>query len=184
MVSAIYSYVSSGRLLRQQMVKRGDYIADNLAYNAKYGVLTEDKTLLTQLLEGTLAAGTSEGADVVGAMIRDAKGNVLAAHGSRVRDLPAHPPPTSEWRDALTDAGEEVLLFRSPVTTAETGGDAAAEAGLANAAVAAEQRQGGVEVAISKRELDSERSRILWLTVGLAVLLFTAGSVGGWYLTG
>src|SRR5919108_5708322 len=91
LVSAIYSYVSSGRMLRQQMLKRGDYIADNLAYNAKYGVLTEDKTLLTQLLEGTLSAGASEGSDVVGAIIRDAKGNVLAEHGARVRDLPANP---------------------------------------------------------------------------------------------
>src|SRR5688572_28890696 len=170
MVSAIYSYVSSGRLLRQQMVKRGDYIADNLAYNAKYGVLTEDKTLLTQLLEGTLSAGASEGADVVGAIIRDAKGNVLAAHGSRVRDLPPQPPPKSEWRDAVADNGEQVLLFRAPVTTVESG-DAAAEAGLAGAparpAAAAVERQGGVEVAISKRELEAERSAILWLTVGL-----------------
>jgi methyl-accepting chemotaxis protein len=185
-VSAIYSYVSSGRLLRQQMVKRGDYIADNLAYNAKYGVLTEDKTLLTQLLEGAMSAGASEGSDVVGAMIRDAKGNILAEHGARVRDLPPQPPPRSEWRDAVTENGDEILLFRAPVTTAESGGDVSAELGLGGSGPAQPpaERKGGVELAISKREMERQRSSILWLTVGLAALLFTAGSVGGWYLTG
>ncbi|HVR71020.1 MAG TPA: methyl-accepting chemotaxis protein [Vicinamibacteria bacterium] len=184
-VSAVYSYVSSGRMLRQQMVKRGDYIADNLAYNAKYGVLTEDKTLLTQLLEGTLQAGASEGSDVVGAMIRDAKGAVLAQHGTRVRDLPSRPPVRSEWRDAVAENGEEILLFRAPVTTTEGGADVAAEAGLgSSAAPTDDERKGGVEVAISKREMEAQRGGILWLTVGLAALLFTAGSAGGWYLTG
>ena len=59
----------SRQLLREQMVKRGRYIAQNLAYNAEYGVLTEDKTLLNQLLEGALSAGTGGGRsrDVVGA---------------------------------------------------------------------------------------------------------------------
>ena len=44
-------------MLRDQLVKRGRYIAANLAYNSKYGVLTEDKPLLTQLLEGALSSG-------------------------------------------------------------------------------------------------------------------------------
>ncbi|PYQ52822.1 MAG: hypothetical protein DMF78_10540, partial [Acidobacteria bacterium] len=56
-VSAGFELFMSGSLLREQMVKRGRYIAQNLAYNSKYGVLTEDKPLLTQLLDGTLSAG-------------------------------------------------------------------------------------------------------------------------------
>ena len=55
-VSAVYDLVASEGLLREQMVKRGRYIAANLAYNSKYGVLTEDKPLLTQFLEGAVAA--------------------------------------------------------------------------------------------------------------------------------
>ena len=113
-VSAIYSYVSSGRLLRQQMVKRGDYIADNLAYNAKYGVLTEDKTLLTQLLQGAMSAGASEGSDVVGAMIRDAKGNVLAQVGTGPRELPPVSDEPGTREDLTADGEPEVGLILLP----------------------------------------------------------------------
>ena len=77
LISAAFQLTMNRQLLREQMVKRGRYIARNLAYNAKYGVLTEDETLLNQLLAGALSAGTegtSQTADVVGAMIRDAKG--------------------------------------------------------------------------------------------------------------
>src|SRR5512143_673045 len=73
--STFYAYWNTGQLLREQVLRRGHYIAENLAYNAKYGVLTEDKPLLTQLLDGALSAGTEKGqagesSDVVGAMIR------------------------------------------------------------------------------------------------------------------
>ena len=46
----------SRSLLREQVVRRGRYIATNLAFNAKYGVLTEDKPLLVQFLDGAVSA--------------------------------------------------------------------------------------------------------------------------------
>ena len=102
-VSAGFELFMSGALLREQMVKRGRYIAQNLAYNSKYGVLTEDKPLLTQLLEGALSAGTDRSragtSDVVGAMIRDAKGAVLAQRGAVIRDLPNTPAASIQERD-------------------------------------------------------------------------------------
>ena len=97
-VSALYSSVSGGQVLREQMVKRGTYIAGNLAYNSKYGVLTEDRPLLTQLLEGAIAAQSGQGSDVVGAMIRDAKGQILAQKGETVKNLP---PAARRWRFIL-----------------------------------------------------------------------------------
>ena len=106
-VSAGFELFMSGRLLREQMAKRGRYIAQNLAYNSKYGVLTEDKPLLTQLLEGALSAGTDRTragtSDVVGAMIRDAKGAVLAQRGAVIRDLPSTPAATIQERDSVTE---------------------------------------------------------------------------------
>ena len=90
-ISAVYDLFGSGVILREQMVKRGRYIVSNLAYNSKYGVLTEDKPLLTQFLEGAMGEGASEGTDVVGAMIRDAKGAILAQKGASIKDLPATP---------------------------------------------------------------------------------------------
>src|SRR5258708_39410501 len=118
-VSAGFELLMSGALLREQVVKRGRYIAQNLSYNSKYGVLTEDKPLLTQLLEGALSAGTDRTragtSDVVGAMIRDAKGAVLAQRGVVIRDLPGTPASTIQERDAVTEQGEPVILFRAPV---------------------------------------------------------------------
>ena len=51
-VSLVYDLVAGGAVLRDQIVKRGRYVASNLAFNAKYGVLTEDKPLLAQFLDG------------------------------------------------------------------------------------------------------------------------------------
>ena len=51
-VSVVYDLVAGESVIRDQIVKRGRYVASNLAFNAKYGVLTEDKPLLTQFLEG------------------------------------------------------------------------------------------------------------------------------------
>ena len=106
-VSVVYDLVAGEALIRDQIVKRGRYVASNLAFNAKYGVLTEDKPLLTQFLEGAVGAGgTGEASDVVGAMIRDAKGEVLVADGQGdprpaeaagvdARGAATPPPPTA-----------------------------------------------------------------------------------------
>ena len=134
-LSALYVTASApsrpdcDRVLREQRVKLGRYIASNLAYNSKYGVLTKDKPLLTQVLEGVMSAGDS---DVVGSIVRDVEGAILAQKGASVRDLPLAPAAVPEERDATSDSGEPIILFRAPVTAA--GG-----------------QKGGVEVAISKR---------------------------------
>ncbi len=181
-VSAVYSSVSSGSVLREQMVKRGTYIAGNLAYNSKYGVLTEDRPLLTQLLDGAIAADSSgQGSDVVGAMIRDARGAILAQKGVSIRELPFAPASTVEDRDVVTNNGEDVILFRAPVTTAAAG---EAGAGLSNTTRRPEELKGGVEVAISKRQMAQQQRGILLRTFLLALALFAAGSLVGWYLTG
>ena len=179
-VSAVYSSVSSGSVLREQMVKRGMYIAGNLAYNSKYGVLTEDRPLLTQLLEGAIAAQAGQGSDVKGAMIRDAKGVILAQKGVSIRDLPLAPATTMEDRDVVADNGEDVILFRAPVTTAAAGEFGAEAAGTK----APEELKGGVEVAISKKEMAQQQRGILLRTFLVALALFAAGSLLGWYLTG
>jgi methyl-accepting chemotaxis protein len=175
--SALYSSVSSGYVLREQMVKRGHYMVGNLAYNSKYGVLTEDRPLLAQLLEGAISAGTGQGSDVAGAMIRDAKGAVLAQKGVSIRDLPQAPAATIEERDAVAENGDEVILFRAPVTTA--GADVAV-----GAPKPPDELKGGVEVAISKRVMNEQQRGILIRTFLVALALFAAGSLLGWYLTG
>ena len=131
-VSVLYDLFAGEALIRDQIVKRGRYVASNLAFNAKYGVLTEDKPLLTQFLEGAVAAGgEGERSDVVGAMIRDAKGAILAQTGKAIRDLPGAPPAAVEEREAVTTEGEPVLLFRAPVTSSSGGSAMGEELGAA-----------------------------------------------------
>ncbi|PYQ21931.1 MAG: hypothetical protein DMF81_13880 [Acidobacteria bacterium] len=180
-VSAVYSSVSSGRVLREQMVKRGTYIAGNLAFNSKYGVLTEDRPLLGQLLQGAISA--EQGTDVVGAMIRDAKGAILAQTGVPIRELPLTAASAVEDRDAVAENSDEVILFRAPVTTAP-GAEAAGPEAAPGAAKPAEELKGGVEVAISKRVMNQQQRATLLQTFLVALALFAGGSLLGWYLTG
>jgi hypothetical protein len=101
-ISAIYSSVQSGRLLRDQIVRRGRFIADHLAKRGLYPVMTEDKQELTSLATSAMEAGVVHGeeaeagrredarSDVIGVIIRDAKGNVLVQRwadrvGTRLR---------------------------------------------------------------------------------------------------
>src|SRR5881396_690936 len=161
-VSVIYDLRASQGQLREQVVLRGLYIASNLAFNSKYGVLTEDKPLLTQFLEGAVSAGASGAkSDVVGAMIRDTRGALLAQIGKAIKDLPAAPASVLEERDAVTADGESVILFRAAVTTATSSStDMAPELGLAGAGEKrAEAQKGGVEVAISKSAMDAQQRR-------------------------
>jgi methyl-accepting chemotaxis protein len=188
-VSVVYDLVASEGLLREQMVKRGRYIATNLAFNSKYGVLTEDKPLLTQFLEGAVAAGggVATHSDVVGALIRDAKGTILAQTGKAIRDLPAAPAAVVEERDAVTVDGEQVLLFRAPVTStsAASGGGMAAELGLAAPTdeKQAETQKGGVEVVITKAVMVAQRNSRMLRSFLMGLLLVALGTlVGSWLI--
>jgi methyl-accepting chemotaxis protein len=183
-VSVVYDVVASGAALRDQLVKRGRYIASNLAFNAKYGVLTEDRPLLIQFLEGaTGAVGEEEASDVVGAMIRDARGEILAQTGKSIRDLPPVPSVFLQEVEGVTTDGEAVLLFRAPVTTASVGSGFSEDLGGVPE-TPAESIKGGVEVAISAAVVrDLQRKRLIdALLVGL--LLAALGSAAGWVLTG
>ena len=79
-VSVVYDLRAGGALIRDEIVKRGRYVASNLAFNAKYGVLTEDKPLLTQFLEGASAPGviTPPGITVFTVMPCSTSSNALA----------------------------------------------------------------------------------------------------------
>jgi methyl-accepting chemotaxis protein len=175
-----YDLVASRILLREQVVARGRYIATNLAFNAKYGVLTEDKPLLVQFLDGAVSASGSghAGSDVVGGVIRDAKGAVLAQTGRALRALPDALPNAVEERESATADGEPVLLFRAPVTAAS--GDDGAAAG----AVRTETVKGGVEVAISQSALAGIQRRRTIEALLLALVLVGVGSAAGWGLAG
>ncbi|MFI5182857.1 MAG: methyl-accepting chemotaxis protein, partial [Vicinamibacteria bacterium] len=185
-VSSLSGLRSGQGVLREELRKRGRYIAANLAYNSKYGVLTEDKPLLNQLLEGAMSSVGGTQSDVVGAMIRDAKGSILAQKGVAIRDLPAAPAATAIEIDAQSDHGDDVFLFRAPVMTAgSSGGSMAAELGLASpSGAAAEEQKGGVEVVLSKAAMVSQQRSLFIQTTLVGLALIGLGAVAGWYLIG
>ena len=181
--SVAYNLYTGEALLEDQIVKRGSYIASNLAFNAKYGVLTEDRPLLIQFLEGATASDArGEGSDVVGAMIRTASGEVIAQTGKSIRGLPAQLPASPEHRPATTTDGEPVILFRAPVTTGD-GSEMSDNLG-AEPVARAETVKGGVEVAITRATLVKlQRQRLLEAFL-LGLVLVAVGSAVGYVLAG
>src|SRR4030095_13266179 len=108
-VSAVYSYWSTGKLLLTQVEKRGRYIAENLGATTHFAVLTEDKVSLLSFIDSAMLAGATgakDEQDVVGILIRDAKGAVLAQKGDAPRDLPAAPASAVAVRETLRERGE------------------------------------------------------------------------------
>ena len=63
-------------IIYKDLKERGLVLADNLAYNAEYGVLTAHTVILTRLIAGVMAQP-----DVVYCVIRDTDGKVLAFSG-------------------------------------------------------------------------------------------------------
>jgi len=124
-VSAVFSYASTGKLLLAQIEKRGRYIAENLGANTHFAVLTEDKVSLESFIDSAMLAGDTgrEQADVVGILIRDAKGTVLARKGDAPRELPTAPAAAVEHRETVSEKGDPIMLFRAPVTSRNAGGE-------------------------------------------------------------
>jgi methyl-accepting chemotaxis protein len=183
--SAGWFWFSSESLLKEQIVKRGNYIASNLAYNSDYGVLIEDPTQLTELVKGALISD-----DVVAVIIRNAKGVALAKEGKDIKDLPLLPATKLENSNAYTTEGEGVFLFRAPVLARAVGANGPAmEFGMAPAAPATnangqQEQAGGVEVAISRARMEQESRRILSTMLFLGLILFAGFSAVGWVLIG
>jgi methyl-accepting chemotaxis protein len=172
--SGWFSTWNNGGMLVGELDKRGEYIAANLAQTAVYGVLTQDRPMLQQLLDAVVeASGDRETTDVVSAIIRDASGQVLAHQGELLTNLPEELPSELETRMLITEAGDEVKLFRAPVS--------AGEGGLA---AAGEGQSGGVEVAISTAVLSRQQrgSYLAAFLIGLALVV--GGCALGWFLSG
>jgi methyl-accepting chemotaxis protein len=184
MVSAFFFSLKTNRLLNDQVNKQGAYIAANLANNSEYGVLTEDQSLLGQLVEGTMRASE----DVVAVVIRDAKGKAIH---SMIRDakgvpvlapgpvLKATPAPKEKdapatLYDAQTVDGDTVTVFRSEVHTTPHDGDHQRPGDV----------KGSVEVAISKKLVTEQTRNLVLTTFFLTLMLFLAGSSAGWFLIG
>ncbi len=187
-VSAIWNVRASQSVLRDELRKRGAFIAGNLAYNVQYGVLTEDKPLLKQFLEGAMTASSADAeaaSDVVGGVIRSTNGEILVQAGHAIKDLPKELPKSQDALDAVMEDGEKVILFRAPVTSSSgSGSGMAGELSDSSDRRAVKSRNGSVEVAITKKLLDRELRARAASTALVSVLLVALGGLAGWFLVG
>jgi adenylate cyclase len=88
--------------------KRGAAIARSLAGNARVPLLEQDDVVLGQLLETI-----SQEAEILGARVLDADGNIVAAAGSQ---MPQSARPLSAEEHQLTRATDGHLLISSAIT--------------------------------------------------------------------
>jgi hypothetical protein len=178
LASGSYASYRAGLLLREQLVRRGQYMATNLAVNSTYGVLTEDAPLLNQLIDGAITA-SSRGAesDLAAVVIRDVKGAILARGGASLKDTARSHAREQEPLDAVTEKGEPVLLFRAPVRAVPAECIERELRARANDKDCVVTQRGWVELALSTRGLTEQRRAALWQTHGVAVALAALGSL-------
>src|SRR5262249_44656465 len=148
-------------VVREQLVRRGQYIARSLAGDSIYGVMTTDQPLLAQLVEIAMVAGGDASGGLSGVVIRGASGRVLAERGDSPAGLPPEHEGESTQFDTRSARGEPVLLFRAPVTAVGSDGSTGAPAGPSTA-----RSIGRVEVALSTRTLRTQRINALWQAGG------------------
>ena len=172
--SGLYSYWSSKRLLETRSSSAAATSRPTWPTTASYGVLTEDKHASSpsswRACPG--GGGAARSRDVVGALIRDAKGAVLAQVGvGSARAAARAPQSVAQRARRVTDRGEQIYLFRAPVTTAAGSGMAAElrpSIPTRPATSGAEGRRGGGHQQEGLNSASSARTCWATVLVGLA----------------
>jgi hypothetical protein len=116
-ILALYAAVMAKTLSVEEVSRCGRFAAMELAMNARYAVAGADSPLANQLVEATLHGSE---ADVVGVVIRDLRGRVLAQVGRQGQAVPELPRPGKHVRqeeNVTSPGGEELILFLRPCRT-------------------------------------------------------------------
>ena len=79
----------------------------------------------------------------------------------------------------MTDSGDAIILFRAPVTSRNAAGESQVDRGGRRRGAAADGRNGGVEVAISKRAMQAQQRGILVKTMLMALVLIAVPGLLG-----
>jgi hypothetical protein len=106
---------------RRYFIQLGETLAEFVAESATYGVLTEDPTLLDQIV-ASARVGKARPTDIAGVIavrILDGKGVVLVGTGPALLNYPPGLPKELTHLDTQTADGRRVTLFRAPVFSRE-----------------------------------------------------------------
>ena len=103
-----------------ELKKRGDMIAENFAYNIRFGVIAEDKVLLNELMENIL-----KDRDIAYVVVTDGKDNVLVSRfresglSNELSSILASPKDKSETV-GLGSSGKFLEINKDVVTTSSS----------------------------------------------------------------
>jgi hypothetical protein len=116
-ILALYAAAMAKTLSVEEVSRCGRFAAMELAMNARYAVAGADSALANQLVEATLYGSE---ADVVGVVIRDLKGRVLAQVGRKGKPFlscPAQASMRDRRRTLLRQGARISSFFRRPCRT-------------------------------------------------------------------
>jgi len=190
--SVIYGWYYLGqtkRILVEELQRRGIALTKNLSYNAKFGVLAEDRALLEQLIDGFY-----EDVGVAYVVIVNKEGHILSQRFKeaylerelpkilRITTSPLKPTPIDSISgsnlydifDEVVTAGEERgqrgsgdMLDLDVAGRGETSPDLGSSRG--NEGIIA---QGFVHIGISERDVDNKFASMRWVAVLLVLISY------------
>ncbi len=153
MFTILLGFFVSARLddARHELFRTGQVMANNISPAAEYAVVSGNRKALQQLLKETL-----DRSDIAWIRVRDAMGNVL----SMVRNS-----------DTVRATGN-AHVFSAPITQQPVNLSTPDQIDALDDNFTAghgNYRLGTVDVAVSEASLESERSKILWSSIGLGL---------------
>ncbi|MGB2770348.1 MAG: ATP-binding protein [Candidatus Zixiibacteriota bacterium] len=183
-ILSVFLIERQSSMIQMELEKRGKSMVRNLAHNAEYGVLVENKPLLLNLMEGLY-----QEEEVVYINIRDRRGNILAEwersgefHQVHSKFRPDDAPPSSTLpsKEYYVVSGQEFYDFSYPIKTTRVE-RSKEEVGLLledkNAAVTRKKQIGLAEIGMSLQNMRREISDMKRIVVLLTALVVAVGVV-------
>lgn len=181
-ILSVFLIEKQSLLIQRELVKRGEYMARNLAHNSEYGVLVESQQLLSNLMEGLFLEE-----EVVQVAIRNRKGALLADWGRteeyrRIYRTTLDQPQQGATRGAVTRqyfvAHEmEFYSFSCPIKTTRVERSKEEVGILENRRdpAAVEETIGTASVGLSLQNMRREIADMTQIVILLTVLVVAVG---------
>jgi two-component system NtrC family sensor kinase len=181
-ILSVFLIEKQSLLIQRELVKRGEYMARNLAHNSEYGVLVESQQLLSNLMEGLFLEE-----EVVQVAIRNRKGNLLAEWGRteeyrRIYRTTLDQPQQGATRGAVTRQyfvahQMEFYSFSCPIKTTRVERSKEEVGILENRRdpAAVEETIGTASVGLSLQNMRREIADMTQIVILLTVLVVAVG---------
>ena len=181
-ILSVFLIARQSSMIQMELEKRGELMVRNVAHNAEYGVLVENKPLLLNLMEGLY-----QETEVVYINILDRNGNVLAEWDrspefhrihSKTRSGDAQLTATLPSKKYLVFHGKEFFNFSCPIKTTRVE-RSKEEVGLLlegkNGAATRKKQIGLAQIGMSLQNMRREIAEMQRIVVLLTVLVVAAG---------